>query len=126
MGSERRRRTKILTVRLTDAQSDYLDELTRTASPQRATRADVARHILFGDTLKYRPQCSPKHEHCTAAHCEQVREYQFERDRQLREHEALTSGYAGDIALARENDVPDVITFKRWLMMQPPQPQEDD
>lgn len=113
MGSHRRRRTRILTVRLTDAQDDYIRALVGTA---RVTRADVARYILFGEPLPTRPQCSVRHgTNCTTHHADLVTEYRFERNRQEQLREAGTGGYAGDTALLTENGLPPLLTFADWL-----------
>jgi len=115
MGSERRRRGRILTVRLYDDQDAYIEALVAN-QPGAMTRADVARHILFGDPLPNRPSCGPKHgAHCTDHHAELVHGYRWERDRQEQLHEAATGGYAGDAALAAENGAPPLITFADWL-----------
>lgn len=124
MGSNTRRRKAIATVRLYDDQSAFVEHL-RAQAPEGVTRADVIRHLAFGDPLLARPGCTPAHRgRCCAAHLEMVREYQSERDRQLREHEALTGAYHGDAKLARENGVPGPVQFKEWLTTYQ-QPRED-
>ena len=125
MGSEQRRRPNTITVRLYEHQDAFIEHV-KAQAPDGVTRADVMRHLAFGDPLLPRPACTPNHTgKCCAAHIEMVREYQSEHDRQVRRYEDMTGQYGGDIRLARENGVPGPVTFKTWLMTQEQQPRED-
>lgn len=124
MGSETRRKVGIVTVRTYADQDAFIEHL-KAQAPEGVTRADVMRHLAFGDPLLPRPSCTPNHRgRCCAQHIEMVREYQNERDRQARTFEELTGAYAGDVTLARENGVPAPVRFKEWLTTHNQQPQE--
>ena len=125
MGSNTRRKSHLATVRLYDDQDAFIEHL-KAQAPEGVTRADVIRHLAFGDPLLPRPACTPKHRgRCCAQHIEMVREYQTERDRQMRTFEELTGAYDGDAMLARENGVLGPVQFKQWLVEHNQQPRED-
>lgn len=114
MGSERRQRPHILTVRLYDQEQAYLDAAVAAQLPAKVTRADIARAILFDVPLIGRPECSPAHPNCTHHHADLVHRYRDERLRQEREAEGITAGYGGDRRIWKENGGK-LISFADWL-----------
>lgn len=125
MGSERRQRPHILTVRLYDHEQAYLDAVVAAQLPAKVTRADAARAIMFDVPLLGRPSCSDSHgAHCTHHHNSLVRGYRDERHRQEIERENATGGYAGDLKIWRENGGK-LISFADWLnhSQQPQEPE---
>jgi len=116
MGSDRRQRQAILTVRLHDHEDAYLRDVVAGLT-QRVTRADVARHILFDVPLLDRPSCSTAHPDCTAHHHGLVTGYRVERHRQEVDLEPVLSSPA-ERQLWRENGGT-IITFADWLRHHP-------
>lgn len=114
MGSDRRQRPHILTVRLHDHEESYLQAAVAGFLPARVTRADVARHILFDVPLIGRPSCGDAHgAHCTAHHHNLVTGYRLERHQQETDLEPVLTNPA-ERQLWRENGGK-IISFADWL-----------
>jgi hypothetical protein len=115
MGSERRQRARILTVRVDDLEYAVINDLAQAAG---VSLAEMARAILF-DRQPATPVVprSPDHDHCTPHHRDVVDRYRDERARQELELEAITGGYPGDLEHWRQNGG-QLTTFQTWLRSQ--------